>query len=458
MTNLEALFGVTYNRGEVIFRQGDNGDIMYVIQSGAVEIKQTRKKREVVLGIFEAGDIFGEMALFGNQLRTATVTALQTTRLLSISRQSLFERVASDPEIIFYLMKTVCWRIDKTNQLLKKLIKSDERIRTSLLNKHSTEVKDHLVARTEEAASNIPADVNIAAWLAVGGAKKIIVAENETIFSKGDDGHTMFIIIDGLVEINQSVDDARYIIAYLGVNDYFGEISLLSDLKRTANVVAVRPTTLLSVSKKNLLEKLHHNPDFSFNLLMLLMQRLRRIIDAMEEPTVPESYPRLSMPTFIRKIETLKVGIYSLSACSACTTVLFDNPRILSMIRENAKVVYCQMLMDEQELGKVDIAVVDGLVRTKENVELIEEIREKSGKLIAWGTCACFGGIPAMANDFELEDLLDETFGDTLDLYSYYLSGSASLNEKSYTKTDVSLLRRAWKINDFARVDYYLPG
>jgi F420-non-reducing hydrogenase small subunit len=121
---------------------------------------------------------------------------------------------------------------------------------------------------------------------------------------------------------------------------------------------------------------------------------------------------------------------------------------------------YCPMLIDKEEIGEVEVAVVDGMVRVKEDEEKLMEVREKSAYLVAWGTCAVFGGIPACANQFELEDLLEESYGHTQDPFSYYLAGARGVDWSTYQETekDLQLLRRARKLDDFVKVDFYLPG
>jgi F420-non-reducing hydrogenase small subunit len=78
--------------------------------------------------------------------------------------------------------------------------------------------------------------------------------------------------------------------------------------------------------------------------------------------------------------------------------------------------------------------------------------------VIAWGTCACYGGIPAHANQYELEDLIQETYGQTSDAYAYYLSGMRGVEHKTYQEEGIALLRKAYALDDFVRVDYYVPG
>jgi F420-non-reducing hydrogenase small subunit len=114
--------------------------------------------------------------------------------------------------------------------------------------------------------------------------------------------------------------------------------------------------------------------------------------------------------------------------------------------------------MDRDEIKEVEVALIDGVVRSKEDEERLKEARGKSRFLIAWGTCASFGGIPAMANPFELEELIEESYGQSLDPFSYYLSGTKGVTSVFYAENGLELLRTAHKIDDFVNVDYYIPG
>jgi predicted MFS family arabinose efflux permease len=79
--------------GSVVVREGDTGDTMWVIVSGAVSV--TRQGREVAtLG---PGNLFGEIALLADRPRIATVTALEPCRLLTLDRSGFFNAMATDP-------------------------------------------------------------------------------------------------------------------------------------------------------------------------------------------------------------------------------------------------------------------------------------------------------------------------------------------------------------------------
>jgi F420-non-reducing hydrogenase small subunit len=121
-------------------------------------------------------------------------------------------------------------------------------------------------------------------------------------------------------------------------------------------------------------------------------------------------------------------------------------------------VSYCPLLIDQGDIGQVDVAVVDGAVRVKEDEEKLAEVRAKSRYLVAWGTCASFGGIPAMANQYPLEDLIEESYGQTEDPFTHYLSGTRGLGRPAFQGGGLELLRRAGKLDDHVKVDFYIPG
>ena len=81
--------GREYNGGEVIVRQGEVGDCMYVVQDGEVEVVNIADGDIIRLAVLGPGDFFGEMAIFEKEVRSATVRALGKVRLLTIDRRRL---------------------------------------------------------------------------------------------------------------------------------------------------------------------------------------------------------------------------------------------------------------------------------------------------------------------------------------------------------------------------------
>jgi CRP-like cAMP-binding protein len=103
--------GKLYRDGEVIIREGEPGDCMFVVQAGEVEVVQHQEGQEVLLGVLAEEDIFGEMSLFTGEPRSATVRALGECRVLTIEKRSFLRRVHEDPSLAFRLMQRLCFRI-----------------------------------------------------------------------------------------------------------------------------------------------------------------------------------------------------------------------------------------------------------------------------------------------------------------------------------------------------------
>jgi CRP/FNR family transcriptional regulator len=103
--------GKVYHDGDVIIRQGDVDDCMYVIQEGQVEIILESQGQENLLTVLDTGDFFGEMALFDKDVRSATVRALGDTKVLTVDKKSLMRRFLEDPSLAFRLVETMSKRI-----------------------------------------------------------------------------------------------------------------------------------------------------------------------------------------------------------------------------------------------------------------------------------------------------------------------------------------------------------
>ena len=116
MTGVRGSLGRIYANGEPIVRQGFTGDSMYVVQSGRVEVvQQSEEGVEQHLAFLEAGDFFGEMAVFEKEVRSATVRACGEARVLKIDKRTLMTRIREDPLLAINLLKTMSHRIRDLN-------------------------------------------------------------------------------------------------------------------------------------------------------------------------------------------------------------------------------------------------------------------------------------------------------------------------------------------------------
>ena len=110
--------GREYEGGGVIVRQGEEGDCMYVVQDGEVEVVNVAKGDIIRLAVLGPGDFFGEMAIFDKEVRSATVRALGDVRLLTIDRRTFLTRIQADPSLAFRIVQAMSGRIHQLNDEL----------------------------------------------------------------------------------------------------------------------------------------------------------------------------------------------------------------------------------------------------------------------------------------------------------------------------------------------------
>jgi len=113
--------GKEYCDGEVIFEEGGSGDCMYIVQSGQVRISRKTGSQDFTIATLQAGDIFGEMAIFDGLPRSATAAAQGEARVLSMDRKRLFATISRDPTVAFKVLEAASKRIRKLNDEVMKL-------------------------------------------------------------------------------------------------------------------------------------------------------------------------------------------------------------------------------------------------------------------------------------------------------------------------------------------------
>ena len=116
ISGISGVLGKCYREGEVIIRQGDVGDCMYVIQRGDVEVLRREGDKEYCMAVLGPDDFFGEMALFGQEMRSATVRALTDTWVLSLEKRTFLQRAHEDPSLAFRLLEGMAQRMRKLEQ------------------------------------------------------------------------------------------------------------------------------------------------------------------------------------------------------------------------------------------------------------------------------------------------------------------------------------------------------
>jgi CRP/FNR family transcriptional regulator len=114
--------GKIYQDGELIICEGEEGDCMYVIQEGQVEVLiKGEEDQDIRLGVRQKGEFIGEMAIFDRDVRSATVRALGQARVLTVDKKNFMRRVHEDPSLAFRLVETMSHRIRELSDEVARL-------------------------------------------------------------------------------------------------------------------------------------------------------------------------------------------------------------------------------------------------------------------------------------------------------------------------------------------------
>ncbi len=109
--------------GETLFREGDDGDTLYAICAGSLEVSVLSSNgRKLVLDLVNAGNLIGEIAVFDPGVRTATVCARTDCALLSVSRKHLLDAFKDDPELALEIVGLISKRMRQLTEQLQEQV------------------------------------------------------------------------------------------------------------------------------------------------------------------------------------------------------------------------------------------------------------------------------------------------------------------------------------------------
>lgn len=115
-------FGVPYPAGQIVFREGDDADTLYIIKKGEVEISLRTPKSKIVLATLGPGDFFGEMSLFMKSRRTASAMTLSPAYLLAISESALMSFLLHNGEFTRNFIEKLVKRLYRANATIEQLM------------------------------------------------------------------------------------------------------------------------------------------------------------------------------------------------------------------------------------------------------------------------------------------------------------------------------------------------
>ncbi|MBR2394329.1 MAG: oxidoreductase [Candidatus Methanomethylophilaceae archaeon] len=170
----------------------------------------------------------------------------------------------------------------------------------------------------------------------------------------------------------------------------------------------------------------------------------------------------------------IKLAIYWAAACGGCDVSILDtNERILT-IGDMADIVMWPIAADGKEKdieamedGEITVSIISGAIRSSENEHMVKLLRKKSKIVVAYGTCACFGGSPALANLVSgADEILDYVYTKTPSSANFqadYHADAPVIPQTSYQAPEgeltIPVLYDVVKtLDQVIDVDYSVPG
>ncbi|HZG77262.1 MAG TPA: Crp/Fnr family transcriptional regulator [Paenibacillus sp.] len=119
-----------WNRGKLLFMEGDPGDELFLVKTGVVKIYRFDDEKEIILALFGPGDFFGEMAVIQPALnRSATAETLESCLIYTMKRAAFYEFMEKHPRICIKLLEVTVQRLRNANDQIYNLTFLDVRSR-----------------------------------------------------------------------------------------------------------------------------------------------------------------------------------------------------------------------------------------------------------------------------------------------------------------------------------------
>ena len=122
----QSMVALKLNKGQVLFKEGQDGDRLYVVVHGKIKLGTTSADgRENLLSILGPGEMFGELSLFDPEPRTSTATAVTDAKLVSLAHEAVIGLVTTNPQTSLELLRRLAQRLRKSNEILADLVFAD---------------------------------------------------------------------------------------------------------------------------------------------------------------------------------------------------------------------------------------------------------------------------------------------------------------------------------------------
>lgn len=271
----------SFKKGDIIFREDDLTEGIYLIHAGSVRIVKHTPFGEQQLASLGKGEIFGEMDFIDSLRCSADAIANEDSILFSMSKVKLEEMFISRRHVAvqfyWHFWKTLSLRIREANELLKSFF----------IEASKTEHKREILGGTGE-LTTVDLQKKMAVLKEKGLSSKElrllaafsgeqIFKAGQNIFMEGERGDKLYIILEGQVRISKFIPGVgEEALAILERGDFFGEMALIDRAPRSADAKAHSDVTVLPIESKLLTDILSKDVDSSYQFLYILCKILSR--------------------------------------------------------------------------------------------------------------------------------------------------------------------------------------
>ena len=211
-TEIFQKYGKNFKPGEVIFREGEEGSEMYIIQIGKVRIVKRSRDEEKTLGVLTDGDFFGEMAVIDKGPRSATAVADTECQIIVFNDKVFESQIQVNPTIAKKIMKRMSARLREAN----------DRISTLLLKDNTSRVTGTLLSLTQKAAPTGGANVSMALGPTTLQLADLVGVEAEKVSEViGKLGKARIVTLTADTITVSSADDLQRFMNYLAMKERF---------------------------------------------------------------------------------------------------------------------------------------------------------------------------------------------------------------------------------------------
>jgi len=260
-----------FAKGSPVFRKGQTGKEMYIIEDGAVHIVDDTVSPPKRIALLREGELFGELSM-------STKSTRRSSKTESLKRSA--SAIAAKDSIMFVVEE------EAFNDLLYNHPDIASKLLMNLFYVIGERLRDYIKGKL--------IDENIAAPKLLRGFKEpekrrllkfskvISLPEGEPLFMEGQPGDEMYYVLSGTVEIVKKAKERSQRLAIMGEGDIFGELGLITGKGRMASAIALTNADLLAMSEGGLLKLRKRNPEIAtklfHNLFRITTARLRSLI------------------------------------------------------------------------------------------------------------------------------------------------------------------------------------